>query len=74
MASWIAFKQGDEMYKNRPEISQADLTGGTKSLCTAILIQALLDYKDLNAKDVVSYRDVSGKYSKDEIARFLKSD
>lgn len=62
------------MHKNRPEKSYADLARGTKSLCTAILKQALLDYKDLNEKDVVSYRDKSGKYSKDEIERFLKSD
>lgn len=61
------------MYKTRPEAIQE--TSAVQSLCTAILIQAVLDYQDLNKRGIVSRRDKkSGNYSKNEIARFFKSD
>ncbi len=64
------------MYKARPEIIQKiTARGGVTALCTAVLIQAVLDYQDLNNRGIVSRKDKRcGKYSKDEIERFLKSD
>lgn len=62
------------MYKTRPETMNIT-AGGVASLCTAILIQAVLDYQDLNNRGIASRKDKKcGNYSKNEIARFLKSD
>lgn len=57
-------------YSTTKNISAA----GAKELCAAILIQAVKDYQDLNKRRVASGgNNKSGKYSKNEIARFLKS-
>ena len=60
------------MYKTRSEAIPAG--GGMTALCTAILIQAVLDYQDLNRRGIVSREDKSGSYSKNEIARFFNSE
>ncbi|MDE6148849.1 MAG: hypothetical protein K2F81_01975 [Ruminococcus sp.] len=61
------------MYKTRSEAIGEN--SAVQSLCTAILIQAVLDYQDLNKRGIVSRRDKKrGNYSKNEIARFFKSD
>lgn len=63
------------MYKARPEIIQEITASGVIALCTAVLIQAVLDYQDLNNRNTVSRKDKRcGNYSKNEIARFFKSD
>lgn len=48
--------------------------GGVTTLCTAVIIQAVTDYQDLNKRGVVSQKGKSGNYSKNEIARFFGSD
>lgn len=50
------------------------LSGGDTSLCTAILVQAVLDYQDLNKRGVVSRKCKGGHYSKHEITTFFHSD
>lgn len=60
------------MYKTIDIAPNAD--NGVTSLCTAILVQAVLDYQDLNKRGLVSRKDKSGTYSKNEIARFFRSD
>lgn len=58
-------------YHTRPD-TQEPLAGGVEGLCTAILIQAVKDYQDLNNRGITSRNDKkSGSYSKNEIARFF---
>ncbi len=62
------------MYKTLPNYKE-EVTGGSISLCTAILIQAVLDYQELNKRGVESRNEGKrGKYSKDELACFFKSE
>lgn len=49
------------------------LSGGEKSLCTAILVQAILDYQDLIKRGVASRECKGGHYSKHEITSFFHS-
>lgn len=62
------------MYKTCSDVIIDGTDGGITALCTAILIQAVLDYQDLNKRGIVSRKDKSGAYSKNEIARFFTSD
>ena len=49
--------------------------GGVEGLCTAILIQAVLDYQDLCQRGVASVKTrKEGSYSKNAITRFFKSE
>lgn len=50
------------------------LSGGEKSLCTAILVWAILDYRDLNKRGVTLRKCKGGRYSKNEITTFFHSD
>lgn len=62
------------MYKPSPDVLIGENGGGVKALCTAILIQAILDYQELNNKGVavIDYPK-TGRISKNEITRFFKS-
>lgn len=63
------------MYKTRQETTQEITAGGVAALCTAVLIQAVIDYQDLNNRGIVSRKDKKcGNYSKNEIARFFRSE
>lgn len=54
--------------------SKNPLAFDIEELCTAVLIQAVEDYQDLNKRGLTSRTDPkSGKYSKNEIARFFNS-
>lgn len=76
MESSTAFKQWVfKMYKTRPETIKENTEGGVAALYTAVLTQAIIDYQDLNNRGVVSRKNKKcGDYSKNEIARFFKSD
>ena len=61
------------MYKPQPEIF-GEIDGGVKGLCTAIVIQAILDYQELCDKGVtVIDNPKDGRLSKNEITKFFRS-
>lgn len=61
------------MYKPQPEIF-GEIDGGVKGLCTAIVIQAILDYQELCDKGVtVIDNPKDGHISKNEITKFFRS-
>ena len=49
------------------------LSGGEKSLCTAIIVQAILDYQDCDKRGVDKVDRRDEQYSKSEIIRFFQS-
>ena len=50
------------------------LSSSEKSLCTAILVQAILDYQELTQRGVTLRKSKGGRYSKNEITTFFHSD
>lgn len=63
------------MRQPEPYILMNELKGGYRALCTAILIQAILDYQELCDKGVASIGTYDrGRYSKNEITRFFHSE
>lgn len=62
------------MYEGTRSTTKEISAVGVEELCTAVLIQAVKDYQDLNQRGLVSRNDKkSGRYSKNEIARFFNS-
>ena len=60
--------------QNEP-VQIPDTGSGIKGLCTAILVQAVLDYQELCRNGVASVKSKkSGNYSKNEISRFFDSE
>ena len=62
------------MYKPQPKETIGEYDNSIDALCTAILIQAIVDYKDWQNKSALSLTDISGKYTKNEISRFFQSE
>lgn len=62
------------MYQPQPETLVDSIDGGVKGLCTAIVIQAILDYQELCDKGVtVIDNPKTGHISKNEITKFFRS-
>lgn len=63
------------MYKTPKTLNDGSQPSCIIALYTAILIQAVSDYQELNKMNTASQKNKkSGYFSKSEIARFLKSD
>ncbi len=62
------------MYQPCPEVFVDDIDSGVRLLCTAVVIQAILDYRELCRKGLTLLESPDiGHMSKNEITKFFRS-